>query len=337
MRRLTYFLRAVRKVLRTRLKGEGPFFVSHLITARCFARCPTCLWRGDVPEEKDVSKVLKFYREAREEGFVSTTFWGGEPLLWEGLLEVMEGCRKMGFVTGLITNGYLLPRYARDLAHLADFVIVSVDLPSEEHDRLRGVEGMFRRALEGISLLSEENPGLKVFLNTVVSRLNFHAVEGMVELCEELGISVTFESVDEGEPQFRDGPRVEGLRLPREEEAEVFGRIRRMKREGRPVNNSESYLRMFEEGRVRYRCHLPSISVRVEPDGNVTNCLDRKHPLGNVYRDRLRDILEGERMRWLRREALGCHRCVDTGTVESSLFWEFKPEVVLNTLRLFLG
>lgn len=41
-------------------------------------------------------------------------------------------------------------------------------------------------------------------------------------------------------------------------------------------------------------------------------------------------------MRWLRREALGCCRCVDTGTVESSLFWEFEPEVVLNSLRLFL-
>ena len=55
-----------------------------------------------------------------------------------------------------------------------------------------------------------------------------------------------------------------------------------------------------------------------------------------MYRDDLRSILTSERMRALQRRARNCSRCVDTGTVESSFFWEFTPEVMVNTLRLFL-
>ncbi len=73
-----------------------------------------------------------------------------------------------------------------------------------------------------------------------------------------------------------------------------------------------------------------------EPDGSVTNCLDRGHPLGNVYRDDLSPILESPRMNNLKEKAASCSLCVDTGAIESSLFWDFHPEVMRNTLRFFL-
>ncbi len=338
IKRTGLFLRTTRRIIRSRVIDNRPFFVSHLITTRCFARCPTCLWRGDSPEERETAKIIDFYSQAREEGFIGTAFWGGEPLLREDSFEILKACRRLGLVTGLVTNGYLIPKYHRELSFNLDFLIVSIDIPSKKHDELRGVDGLFERAIQGISLIREENPGLKVFINSLISKLNYTWVEEMVKFCEEMDLTVTFESVTRGEPEFprSDGSKWVDLRLPREKEREAFRRIRGLKKGGKCINNSLSHLRMFEEGVVRYNCNGKRIFIRVEPNGDVTNCLDRKNPLGNVYEERLSSIIRSERMRSLQRRARNCSRCVDTGTIESSLFWEFHPEVILNTLRLFL-
>jgi len=41
-------------------------------------------------------------------------------------------------------------------------------------------------------------------------------------------------------------------------------------------------------------------------------------------------------MKWLQKKAQSCCSCVDSGVIESSLFWDFNPEVIANNLRLFI-
>jgi MoaA/NifB/PqqE/SkfB family radical SAM enzyme len=336
--RVLGYLRAARSVVRSRFFRGGPFFLSHLITARCFARCPTCLWRGDSPEETDTGTIIDFYRRAARKGFISTTFWGGEPLLRDDMAEIAGACRSCGLATGLITNGYLLPIRARELAPHLDFLIVSVDFPNEEHDRFRGVPGMLKNALDGMEKVRAANSRTKIFINSVVSKANREYVDDLVRFAEEHGVTITFESVNDGDVRYprEEIRKGENLRLAPGEERETFGRICRLKREHRSINNSESYLRLFANGAVHYTCHAPKICLRIEPDGNVTNCLDRSHPLGNVYRDPLETILDGSRYLLLRKKAENCSRCVDSGAIESSLFWDFTPEVLSNSLKFFV-
>ncbi|MHB9027579.1 MAG: radical SAM protein [Candidatus Latescibacterota bacterium] len=338
LNRIRYFLGAARSVIRSRFFGGGPFFISHLITTRCFARCPTCLWRGDSPEEPDTGKIIDFYRRAARNGFVSTTFWGGEPLLRNDIARITSACRSFGLVTGLITNGRLLPRRAAELAPSLDFLIVSVDFPNEEHDRFRGVPGMLNNIVIGVERLRAVNQSLKVFMNSVVSRMNDRYIGDLVSFAEERSLSVTFESVNYGDAQFErpEGREVKNLRLAPDGEREAFEQIRHLKREHRSINNSDSYLRLFASGHVHYTCHAPKICLRIEPEGSVTNCLDRAQPLGNVYREPLEEILAHPQYALLREKAEGCSRCVDTGAVESSLFWDFTPEVLYNSLKLFV-
>lgn len=101
-------------------------------------------------------------------------------------------------------------------------------------------------------------------------------------------------------------------------------------------NNSNNYLKLLKKGLVEYRCHARKISIRVEPDGSVTNCQDRAHRLGNVYQQKLGVILSRPEMNWLQQPAESCSACVDSGVVESSLFWDFNLEVIANNLRLFV-
>jgi len=332
------FFGGLKTIVKSRFFTKRPFFISHLITTRCFARCPTCLWRGDTPEESDTAKIINFYHQAKKSGFVSTTFWGGEPLLREDIFEILKACQNLGFVTGLITNGYFLPRYARLLARSLDFLIASIDIPNEAHDQLRGVDGIYRNVILGIEQVKYENPRLKVFINSVISQLNYSYVEQLARLAEELSSSITFESVNQGPVEFarKEGQTLVALRLPLEKEKQIFGFIQRLKQTHSSINNSKSYLRLFQGGDVRYHCHAPKICLRVEPDGSVTNCQDRPHPIGNVYKEKLSSILESPRLKWLQKKAEACSSCVDTGAIESSLFWDFNLEVMANTLRFFV-
>ena len=338
LKRIWLFFGATNCVIKSRFITHYPFFISHLITSRCFAKCPTCLWRGKASEEKDTTKIIDFYRQAKQLGFVSTTIWGGEPLLREDLFEILRECKKMGFITGIITNGHLLPKYYELLAKYLIFLIVSIDIPNVKHDNLRGVPGMFNNLLFGLKQIRAKNPHLKVFINSVVSRLNYTHVDKLIQLAENLSTSITFESVNEGLVEF---PRDEEkefvyFRLSPDKEKEVFRHIYEMKKKHHSVNNSRNYLKLFKQGNVKYKCHAPKISIRVYPDGSVVNCQDRRHPIGNVYKERLSKILSRPPMKRLQKNAEACSKCVDSGVIESSLFWDFNLEAMANSMWLFI-
>lgn len=122
LKRIWLFFGATNCVIKSRFITHRPFFISHLITSRCFAKCPTCLWRGKAPEENDTTKIIDFYRQAKQLGFVSTTIWGGEPLLRDDLFEILRECKKMGFITGIITigSGYIFKPF-NFIIYCADF------------------------------------------------------------------------------------------------------------------------------------------------------------------------------------------------------------------------
>jgi radical SAM protein with 4Fe4S-binding SPASM domain len=100
--------------------------------------------------------------------------WGGETLQYPDLIPLVRYVKKHGKFCSLITNGTYLPKYARELVESGiDAVDVSLDAAEQTHDRLRGVKGTFRAALEGIRLLTSEREarGLKaprVHISTVL-------------------------------------------------------------------------------------------------------------------------------------------------------------------------
>lgn len=309
---------------------HSPFFISHLITSRCNASCPTCLWKGIVKDELDTSKIINFYRQARNLGFISTVFWGGEPLMRKDTIDILRFCKESGFVCGLITNGYLLPERYKELAQLLDFLIVSIDIPSEKLDELRGVHGLFKNALEGINLIRRSSPNIKIFINTVISRLNYQYLDDVIDFVQASRLTVTFESMTSGRED------VDTLKLPNSIERQVFQKLIDRKKEGKPINNSFSYLKMFAKGNRNYTCHTNEIAIRVEPNGNLTNCLSKSNPIGNVYEENLSILLKSISFKVLQRKGRKCSKCVDAGTIESSFFWDLNPEVMISTLHLFL-
>jgi radical S-adenosyl methionine domain-containing protein 2 len=107
------------------------------------------------------------------------TFAGGEPLLYPDIFDAVAFAKELGLVTSIVTNGLLLDatRIAR-LAPVLDWAAISVDSLTPDTNR-----GIGRCTPVGRCLSAEEylqrahslrDAGIKLKINTVVSRFNCH-------------------------------------------------------------------------------------------------------------------------------------------------------------------
>ncbi len=328
-------IRLLWRIVESRFLFHRPLLLSHLITGRCNCGCETCLWRGDGGEELTTDQVAELYRDAAESGLILNVLWGGEPLLREDISEVLHHSRRSGLVTTLITNGYFLLERVGELRD-ADSVIVSIDLPSEEHDRLRKRPGIFRRALAGIEEVRKRYPGTKVMINTVVSKLNARKIPEMVFLARELGLSIYLSPMETGAKPFQESHVPKGhLALNEDELAAVCQQAIELKQRGYPINNSLGYLRTFIPRKKPYTCHARKVYVHVNPNGDIENCLHRDKPVANVRDTPLRKVLSDREYKRLSFAPTRCHVCNNADVIDCSYIWQLRPESLLAYLRLY--
>lgn len=330
-------VRLLWRLVESRFLSHHPLVLSHLVTGRCNCGCDTCLWRESDGEELTTDEVAGLYHDAARSGVIMNVLWGGEPLLREDISEVVRLSKENRLVTTLITNGYFLADKARDLQDI-DCLIVSIDLPSEEHDRLRKCPGIFRRALAGIEEASRRYPAIKVMINTVVSRLNAEKIREMVFLAKELDVSIYLSPMETGAKPFQEGkgPK-EHLALDDDELAAVCEQAIELKRQGYPINNSSAYLRTFIPKKKPYTCHARKVYLHVSPNGDIENCLHREKPFGNVGERPLRQTLRDREYRRLSLAPTRCHVCNNADVIDCSYIWQLRPESLLAYLRLYLS
>ena len=164
------------------------------LTYRCQCNCVHCgmnLYRVDPAEELSPEEVKSVIRQARDLGAVEITFFGGEPLLRKDLDELIAFASSLKMLPSIDTNGLLLtPERIQKLmdARLAA-VKISLDSPEgEEHDRLRGSPGCFKKA--SAVILECVNQGLPCVISTYASRENLKSgdLKRLIELGRKLGV-----------------------------------------------------------------------------------------------------------------------------------------------------
>jgi len=117
-----------------------------------------------------------------------------EPLLYPNLLDLIDCVHANGMQIWVTTNGFLLPKLApKLLEHGLDRLQVSIDGPESVHDRIRGVKGGFRRAMDGIEFVMNNRRENKpyVSVNSVVCDLNYDSLSETAEqvVCDEITFS----------------------------------------------------------------------------------------------------------------------------------------------------
>jgi radical SAM protein with 4Fe4S-binding SPASM domain len=119
--------------------------------------------------------------------------WGGEPLLFPEIREVVECLKANGLIVSLVTNGTTLAQHADWLvASGLDLLMVSLDGPAEIHDEVRGLPGAFERLMNGMAAVRESrsaksSSGPYLVPLITINRENTRALPDTFSICEREG------------------------------------------------------------------------------------------------------------------------------------------------------
>lgn len=105
--------------------------------------------------------------------------FGGEPLLYPHIFEVIDHIHANGSKVDMATNGTLLETYAHQLVESGITRIwVSIDGLEEANDLQRG-KGTYKKAIAGIKKILELRSGTtpKIGITTIVTPTNAHTIE----------------------------------------------------------------------------------------------------------------------------------------------------------------
>jgi MoaA/NifB/PqqE/SkfB family radical SAM enzyme len=269
-----------------------------------------------------LEEIFSMLDDAKDFGIGVYNAWTVEPLMRPELPEILEHAHSLGLTTSLVTNGLLLKKRLPELHHL-DYLSVSVD-GIETYRDIRGID--FSRILPGIeeAVSTLDNP---VLLNCVISNKNLHELHDLVLLADDLGAMISFEPMHEFstiESKVWDETGVRDLYQHKKAVEELI----HMKKEGYPIINSLSYLRMVRDMQPAWKCRAPNMLIGVSQEGMVYTC--------RVHREPLADIRNGFETVWkqcgktMQKKASECEGCLFFGYAENSMMYRLNPEVILH-------
>ena len=171
---------------------SAPLIVVWNYTQACNLTCKHCYQEaGHKPAADELPTELKLdlVDQMADEYVPFLAVAGGEPLVTKDVWRVLEHAKKRGVHTTVATNGTLLSKGVcqRLVESGVKYVEVSLDsVIPEEHDRFRGLEGAWKRTVDGIRNAAS-TPGLRAGMAACLTRLNLHRTEAMINLAKDLG------------------------------------------------------------------------------------------------------------------------------------------------------
>lgn len=160
------------------------------ITQRCNEKCKFC-YRDQFSKDRTLEENMKILDNILKAGVKKITFAGGEPLLYPGILELIEYAHDHGAMTSLTTNGILVTdELLEKLEGILDWFTLSLDGPNTEVQvQMTRHKGHYDNVERILTTIREKGLSIKVKINTVVSGINKHEVVNMVPFMKAQEIS----------------------------------------------------------------------------------------------------------------------------------------------------
>ncbi|MFH1538033.1 MAG: radical SAM protein [bacterium] len=309
----------------------GPFHGTIFIRNRCNAKCKHCnLWEEEVSNVLPTAGLRRMLDDFRAIGASGVGFTGGEPLLREDMIPLVEYASKSGFVTHLTTNGWVLTRHvAEDLINAGlDAINISLDSASaEKHDALRGRPGLFERVMAAIDAAAGAKRKLNsAFTITVISVLspdNFGEVEELIRLV--LGMPADFISfIPLHDMKGLPGAIEKGKSAPicNEENAamarEAIAKILEYKKK-KPerFDNSARYIGLFDRhfrgAPLGRPCRAGHVTFAADDAGAIFPCYPyalASKPVASTDEISLADLWRSRQYAEIRKKISSCNACL---------------------------
>lgn len=168
-----------------------PYSIFFEVTNACNSNCLHCRTHiGEfLPNEMSTRELMDILRQLSNMGVPFVTFTGGEPLLREDILAIMEYSGNLGLKALLATNGLLLTSKMIDqLVAIPNFSIqISIDGSSPQvHDSFRGLKGSFERSLQAIKMCRKRE--MDISISMTLTKYNFKEVSEVINLGRQLKV-----------------------------------------------------------------------------------------------------------------------------------------------------
>ena len=127
---------------------SAPISVVWEITNNCNYKCPHCrAYQEFHKEDKQIEDII--IKELIKSKVMIVNISGGEPLLNPRIFDISKKLYDNDIYLMLSTNGYFYSKYRKDIVDSGiKLVQVSLDGKKELHEKFRGVDNSYEKAIE---------------------------------------------------------------------------------------------------------------------------------------------------------------------------------------------
>ncbi|MFX1478363.1 MAG: radical SAM/SPASM domain-containing protein [Promethearchaeota archaeon] len=191
-------IRALKGLLKKELMPYPfPVAMTFAVTYKCQCKCVHCSAGRHLNKKKkelSTEEAKKLIDDAQKLGVTIIAFTGGEPLLREDIYELIAHVDQKKAMPVMFTNGqYLTDENVEKLANAGLYsLFLSIDSPdAEEHNKLRGMPGLFEEAIEGLKKVKEKG----IFANFSSYATRSGTEKGMYKRIHKLGIELGLHNI----------------------------------------------------------------------------------------------------------------------------------------------
>jgi MoaA/NifB/PqqE/SkfB family radical SAM enzyme len=261
---------------------------------QCNFRCKICdFWKEEYRDypQLSIDQIRLIEKKINEIGPLIISLGGGEPLLHKDIIPIIKILSKNNYPV-MISNGwYITKDNAKELFDAGLYeVSVSIDyIDPKKHDRQRGKEGAFSKAVEALKILkdSRTKPFQRVHLISVVMDDNLMDIEPLILLAKDIGITYLVTLYSDGRGKKENIGKNE----------DISKHLLELKKKYKEFVALPGYLAKFTEsvsGKLEIApCYAGKNLFNIGSNGDVSLCIDRlDNPVSNIFIQDMRSISE---------------------------------------------
>lgn len=272
-----------------------PYKLTLILTYKCNSRCKLCnIWKKKIKEELTLDEITRFFKRSNK--FYWINLGGGEIFLRRDLVKIIEVITKyckrlylLHFATnGLLTNFILKQtKKIKELLKSKLIISVSLDGPTKLHDKLRGVNGSWKKAV--LTFKKLRGAGIETYFGMTLSNYNVDKFDEMFsEIKKEIPL-ITYNdfhvNIAHSSDHYYGNKK---FRLNEEKIIKFIDRFIKLRKF--PISNvsflEKKYLKniknYFTNGKSPIKCTALNSSCFIDPYGDLYPCSIYNKKLGNI-------------------------------------------------------
>ncbi len=303
---------------------KPPLNVLFIVGKKCNSRCIMCdIWKSKENKEENLGQIKKIINEVYSLGVKNITFTGGEPFLRKDIFKIINYASKKGLNTSIVTNGTLINKNLSKKILESDLnnIYFSIDGTKTIHDKIRGKEGMFEKAIGNMkNLLEIKGRKLRVSVISVLMKQNLESILDLIALVKKMRVdSFVMQPIHprESESAFNITSDKSNMLIPKSKYKKIdriIDNLIELKKESPNfIENSITYLelarRFLKNEALRSECLAGFSFCGIDAKGKVYPCLYRKQ-VGNVFDSSLKEIWKSDLYSKTRDKMKSCSKCL---------------------------